>query len=443
MVIELAERLDAAASELLAGVKRADASSEDLLVVLARTKAVRSKLDAAQALAASSVAGSQSHGDGGAHVLAQSAGMSSRDARSQVKTAEAIDSMPSVLEAVEDGRMSFANAKHLADAHDKTSASAVESDEALLAKAEAMQPEQFAKEAKRWTYRHQADNGDEEHRRRRARRRVRIWNSDDGMVHLHGEFDPITGRQIGNRLKKEARRLHDADKTGARASGGQTRTLQQCMADALENMTRMTAGGKPYADIALVARLDPETEMLMGTTADGDPLPPAVLDKLTCGSSLFGLVLSAKGVPIWKGRNIRKATESQFQALIALYGGCAGCGETDADMIQAHHIRPCSRGGATDLSNLMPLCWGCHDKVHDHNWVVVDAGNGKHTIRPPNGASYGPARMADNTPLFAPADQRGTAGLASAAGTGNGSRAEPNGPRAARAALRKARAARA
>ena len=55
MVIELVERLDAAASELLAGVRRGEASCDELLVVLSKTKAVRGKLDAAQALVASSV----------------------------------------------------------------------------------------------------------------------------------------------------------------------------------------------------------------------------------------------------------------------------------------------------------------------------------------------------------------------------------------------------
>ena len=441
MVIELVERLDAAASELLACVKRGDASSEDLLVVLATTKSVKCKLDAAQAFAAATVAGCQNHGDGGAHVLGQSAGMSRHDAQSQVKTAKAIDSMPTVREAVEGGRMSFANAKQLADAHNKTSARAVDSDAELLAKAESMQPEQFAKEAKQWAAKRQADGGDTDYRRQRARRRVRIWHADDGMVHLHGEFDSVTGRQIGNRLKKEARRLHDADKKQARAVGGQTRSFQQCMADSLESMTRGAAGGRPYADIALVARLDPETEELMVATADGDPLPQAVIDRLAGNASLFGLILSAKGVPIWKGRNIRVATESQFQALVAKYGGCGGCGQPDLDMLQAHHIRPCSRGGTTDLRNMMPLCWGCHDKVHDHNWIVVDAGDGKHTIRPPDRVHYGPARMPDTMPLFARAERADSAESDAAAASSNGSRDGPSGPQAARATLRKARAA--
>ena len=428
MVIELVERLDAAAVELLAYLKRGEASSEELLGVLSGTKAVRGKLDTAQALAAASVAGSRSHGDGGAHVLAESTGVSRRDARNQVRTIKAIGSMPAVRDAVEDGRVSVANAGRLADALDRTSAAEVESDGELLAKAESLPPEQFAKEAKRWTAERQADDGEAQYRRLRARRAVRMWNGDDGMVHLYGQFDPVTGRRIRNRLNRDAHRLLDADKKHARArraadgegraralhgadkkharTGGEVRSLQQCMADALENMTSRTAGGgKPFADIALVARLDPDTEKLMVSTADGDPLPDSVIERLAGESSWFGLVLSAKGVPMWKGRNTRRATESQFQALMALYGGCAGCGETDENKVHAHHMDPFARGGGTDLDNLIPLCWGCHGKIHDQDWQVVGIGDGKHTIRPPDRIHYGAARLPDTAPLFGPSEQ--------------------------------------
>ena len=453
--------------------------------------------------------------------------MSRSDARSRVRTAAAVGAMPVVQDAVEEGRISAANARRLADALDKTSAGEVEADGELLAKAESLPAERFAKEAKRWTAERQADGGEAEFRRLRARRAVRVWDGDDGMVHLYGQFDPVSGRRIRSRLDKEAHRLLDADnkqahgggagnnsarglfdgdenrvrggagKRRARAGGGGGRSLQQCMADAFENMTAgIAGGGKPYADIALVARLDPETEKLMASTGDGDPLPAGVIERLAGESSWFGLVLSAKGVPIWKGRNIRRATESQFQALMALYGGCAGCGEPDENKVHAHHMDPFAWGGRTDLDNLMPLCWGCHARIHDHGWQVVAAGDSKHTIRPPDRIHHGPARQPDTAPLFtptepphgtkpdpargfeaesgvgsllAPADPSHGSDVESGVGSlfapaepahstepapaavvsndshngrsGNASRAGPTGPHAARAALRMARTA--
>ena len=182
--------------------------------------------------------------------------------------------------------------------------------------------------------------------------------------------------------------------------------------------------------------------------------------------------LDDKGVPMWKGCNIRKVTESQFQALMALYGGCAGCGEPDENKVHAHHMDPFARGGGTNLDNLIPLCWGCHAKIHDHHWQVADVGDGKHTIRPPDRIHHGPARLPDTAPLFGLSEQAADAALSeqvadavprsvsesgcregasaeagggSAPGVGlkpgGGSRAGPTGPQAARDALRKARAA--
>jgi len=51
-----------------------------------------------------------------------------------------------------------------------------------LAKAESMRPEQFAKEARRWAVERDGDGGESEHARQRARRCVRMWDGDDGMV---------------------------------------------------------------------------------------------------------------------------------------------------------------------------------------------------------------------------------------------------------------------
>ena len=215
-----------------------------------------------QAGAARIIAQAERHGDGGAQVLADAAGLSRRDAHSQVKTARVIGAVPAVRDAVESGRVSQANAKRLADAVEKTSAADVESDGELLAKAESMRPEQFAREARRWTADHQADGGESEYRRLRARRCVRMWDGDDGMVHLRGEFDPVTGKRIANRLREAAGRLHDIDKEQAAGSDrGKRLSFDQCMADALDNLTSATnlGSGKSFADICVVAHVDDAT----------------------------------------------------------------------------------------------------------------------------------------------------------------------------------------
>ena len=188
-----------------------------------------------------------------------------------------------------------------------------------------MRPEQFTKEARRWAVERQRDGGESEHARQRARRCVRVWDGDDGMVHLRGEFDSVTGRRVGNRLRAEAARMYDHDKKSSRDSG-QRRTFQQCMADALDNLTSNTGensnGGKPFADICVVAHVDDETGKLIAELPDGVRLPQSVLEQLACNARFTGVVYDRDGKPIWRAHSVRCATEAQRQILIARYGGC-------------------------------------------------------------------------------------------------------------------------
>ena len=355
MLIEAARRAEAAVKEMLACADSGDATTGELRDALGVSKAIAGFNSAFQASAAAAVAGRERHGDGGAEVLASSAGLSRRDAHSEVKTAEAIGALPAVRDAVAEGRVSAANAKRLAEAIDKTSAADVGLDPELLSKAETMRPEDFGREARRWTVERQADDGESEHANQRTRRRVRIWDGDDGMVHLHGEFDTVTGRRIGNRLKAEASRMYNADKKNTN-DGGARRTFHQCMADALDNITANTrtsadeGAGKPIADICVVAHVDDTTGELIAEIPGGDRLPRSVLEQLTCNSLITPAIYDRKGALLWQGHSKRTATATQLKALRAIYGGCFGCG-ADFDMTQAHHVRPVSEGGPTNIDN--------------------------------------------------------------------------------------------
>ena len=403
MLIEAARRAEAAAKEMLALVNAGSASCAEAREMLAVSKATVAVISAAQTSAAKVIAGVERHGDGGLQVLADAAGLSRRDAHSQVKTAQTIEAAPAVRDAVEEGRVSPANARRLAEVIEKTSAEAVESDGELLAKAASMRPEQFTKEARRWATDRQGDGGEAEYRRLRVERFVRIWDTDDGMVALHGEFDPVTGRRIGNRLQAEARRLYDTDKKQAAngSDGGERRSFHQCTADALDNLTasNTSANGKPFADICVVARLDEATGKLVAETPQGQRLPQAVLEELACNAKFVGVLYDRAGKPIWRAHPVRAATEAQRQILFALYGGCFHCGANPA-MCQIHHIKPVSQGGSTKLENMVPVCWDCHNRIHYQDWYIRNSPDGQHTLHPPDRVRYGPARAPEQPLLF-------------------------------------------
>ncbi len=415
MLIEASRRAEAAAREMLALINAGGVVCDELREMLHISKATTAVLTAAQTRAASIIAKSERHGDGGTGVLTETAGLSRRDAFGQINTAEAISQTPSVRDAVESGRVSQANARRLAEAVKRTSAEAVESDAGLLAKAQSLTAKQFAKEARRWTADHQRDGGERDHQRLRARRKLRIWNADDGTVQLHGVFDPVTGKRIESRLRAEALRMYNADKklAAGRGAGGSgdlpgagRRTHEQCMADTFDNLTSPAADqptdpdtsaappagvGRSFADISVIAHVDNTTGELIAELPDGARLPAAVLEELACNARLTGLVYGTAGTPIWRTKSARTATEGQRQALLNRWGGCFHCAARP-DMCQIHHIVPVSRGGATKIDNMVPVCWDCHNKIHHHHWQIRKRPGGQHTLHPPNSTHHGPAQ---------------------------------------------------
>ena len=220
--------------ELIRLVNDAATPIGDVREVLAGCKALGAQVSVLQADAAVVVAARERHGDSGVGVLAQAAGLSRRDAAGQVQTARSLQSMPAVRDAVETGQISVANARTLARASAKTSADQVDGDAELLEKAAELSVEQFAREAGRWAVKRQDDGGEGEYRRQRARRRLSIWDGDDGMVHLRGELDPVAGAKVRKRFLLEAERLRRVD---LHSPGGEKRSLNQRMADSLDTLT--------------------------------------------------------------------------------------------------------------------------------------------------------------------------------------------------------------
>ena len=408
MKLEAAQRVRDGLAELIRLVNSGNASTVDARRVLSESKSFAAQVAVLQADAAALVATGERHGDGGAGVLAQTAGLSRRDAVGQVKTIEQLQSMPGLRDALTDGKIPLANAKTLAQASEKTSADQVRQDGELLAKAASLPPDQFVREANRWAVQHQDDGGEGRYRRQRARRRLSMWkDDDDGMVHLRGEFDPVVGAKLNKRLLEEAERLRRLD---LHNPGGEKRSLRQRLADALDTLTATDSGegsrGAPSAEIAIVQHLDPDGDKAFAEVAGGGVIPQSVLEEHLCNARIVGVVYSSKGVPLWRGPALPRPTKAQMDALIARYGGCGGCGEHYA-VCQAHHIRPRSQGGPTDIDNLMLLCWGCHDKVHHHGWRVVPSGD-LHTIAPPERIRHGPARAPDPPPIHGPPHSRGS-----------------------------------
>ena len=438
MVIEATRQVREGLAELVRLIDAGAVSTVDARRVLDESKGFAALVAVLQTDAAALVAKRDRHGDGGVGVLTRAAGLSRRDAISQVKTVERLQEMPAVRDALESGEISVANAKTLATTCEKTSARQVDRDAELLAKAATLSPEHFRHEAGRWAAPRQDDGGEGLYRRQRARRRLSFWDGDDGMVHLRGELDPVTGAKVRKRFDLEAERLRRLD---LHSPGGEKRSINQRMADALDTLTsygsvysgadertgrgragsagadESSAGGdvvdgeedankcgcgnRPSADITIVQHLDADGTKAFAEVAGGGAIPQSVLEEHFCNAPIRGVVFSGEGVPLWHGHTRRRATKAQMNALRARYGACGGCG-ADMWISDGHHIEPVSRGGPTNIDNMMLLCWICHQKVHRHGWREVPDGRGLYTIAPPERIRHGPARAPDPPPRRPP-----------------------------------------
>ncbi len=114
------------------------------------------------------------------------------------------------------------------------------------------------REASRWSAQRRAGSAEADWQRQRRRRRLRMWDGEDGMVHLRGEFDPVAGAKMRKRLDEQAEVLRREDRKHADT---EQRSHDQRMADALEALTAESTGDGPNrrtgrrADISIVQHL--------------------------------------------------------------------------------------------------------------------------------------------------------------------------------------------
>jgi len=86
-------------------------------------------------------------------------------------------------------------------------------------------------------------------------------------------------------------------------------------------------------------------------------------------------ILKADSVVVDVGRATRATSPAQCRALKARYRGCAGPGcDRPPSWTSTHHIEFWSRGGPSNLPNMLPLCYYHHRLVHEGGWQVVKAG---------------------------------------------------------------------
>jgi hypothetical protein len=160
---------------------------------------------------------------------------------------------------------------------------------------------------------------------------------------------------------------------------GETRSRAQRRADALVNLCRraLDAGAlgssrrvRPhFTAVVDVAELENRAPQLVADVrseaAHTGHLSRATLERLTCDCDITRVVTDGRSQVIDVGRATKIIPTPLWKALVVRDRHCVapGC-DRPPGMCQGHHVQHWTRGGLTNLDNLVLLCWQHHRAVH-------------------------------------------------------------------------------
>ena len=141
----------------------------------------------------------------------------------------------------------------------------------------------------------------------------------------------------------------------------------------------------------------------------GQPLLSATALRRLCESSVRVFLTDPDGRPLDLGRQRRHASRKQRRALHIRDRGCCrqpGC--TQRKRLIPHHVDWWSRGGPTDLDNLVLFCPSHHRAVHEVGYTVVALGGGRFRFYTPDGREI--PEHPDRQPVVRPVPASAMAG---------------------------------
>ena len=163
-------------------------------------------------------------------------------------------------------------------------------------------------------------------------------------------------------------RLQDPRSLGEKQHDILEGVLLEALRATREGRTDMRTVGSVTAVIQL-ADLQAGTGfgILEGTN---EVVPASVIQEIACDSGFSTIVLGEKGEPLFHGLLKRHATQAQRRAIIARDGDrCLIC-DAVASRSVAHHVVFYSRGGPTDIDNLVILCPTHHHGLHQGHFEI-------------------------------------------------------------------------
>jgi hypothetical protein len=268
-----------------------------------------------------------------------------------------------------------------------------EHEDVLLDLVPTLQPDTFAIAMHRWR-----DAADDELARIDAfdafeRRYLHVSRTLGGNYAVEGMLDAEGGASLVAELERR-------DRVDAADDPAPPRSAAQRRADTLVDMARQSAARErgdagstamrrtlPNLDAVFDAdRVDREPVDLTTPTCsiNGAPVPRVVVERLSCDANVARVVMRGRSEVLDLGRRTRLVSRAQFRALVRRDGHCQfpGC-DRPPQWTDAHHIVAWTRGGATDLDNLVLLCRRHHVLRHEGGWQLRRDASGQIDVEAP------------------------------------------------------------
>lgn len=202
---------------------------------------------------------------------------------------------------------------------------------------------------------------------------VKFWQTDEGMIGIHGELDPIRGIALRQWVEDKTR---DAMRTERRIRPSERREPGELAADALADLAVHRMGcqeGPKSAQTTVVVHAAAEDVTKgkgpMFCHGYAGPLCLEMLSQIAFGLEVAPAVTGKGGLALFLGNSTRFFTPAQKLAIALRDQGCARCGAPVAHC-DVHHIKFWSHEGPTDIDNGVLLCSGCHHRLHDFGWEI-------------------------------------------------------------------------
>ncbi|MGH3456731.1 DUF222 domain-containing protein [Aeromicrobium sp.] len=391
------DHLDAAVRHLHEAREQGVGDADLARVVVATQSVIRAAqallLDATAAADAANTARGQGASSTAAWV-AQTSGLSRRDAAREVKLAQDLQTAPATREALSLPGMSSEKARVITRAMgdlprglDDHGRALVEKD--LVDKAQQHSLEDLRRAARRavevldreWADRIESETlaGEE----KRAHRQAEFWMrpaDDDGMVEGGFTLPQLEADILRSALESHTAPRHDCvrqpdDTELLEQSPTYPQKLGRAFGDILRHLPTDCYGNHGGVAATLMVTIDYESLRGVvdraGADSHGTRVDPATVRRLACDAGILPAVLSGNGKVLDVGRQKRLFTTAQRTALAHRDGGCAfpGC-DRPPGWTEAHHMNPWATGGSTDLDDGVLLCAHHHRTIHHSEWEV-------------------------------------------------------------------------